>query len=119
MIRRVAALALMAAALASSANAQVILRKHCQTTWQGQRIQGSFQIERQAYFNVHSAYGNFRDEQNNLIEFEILTNQPQGVGGMWFNNARHRDVRIHWQMMPDGGFVITGEEGGSARYSCR
>lgn len=121
MTRRVALSALFAlvVALASSATAQVVLSKQCQTNWRGMRIVGAFQIERQAHYDVHRVYGNFRDDRNTLIEFEILTNQPQGVGGMWFNSARHREARIHWRMLPDGGFVITGEDGASARYACR
>jgi hypothetical protein len=119
MSRPLAILALIAGAWAPGASAQVLLSKQCQTMWQGHPVRGMYQIERQVYYDTHRVYGNFRDDQNNLIEFEIMTNQPQGVGGMWFNNARHREIHVRWQMLPDGGFVITGEDGAAARYSCR
>lgn len=118
MSRRLAILALVLAVLAPTAHARVIMSKSCETVWQGQPIRGVFQVDYDMYHDTHRVYGNFRDVQNNLIEFEILTNQPEGVGGMWFNNARHREVRIRWQMLPDGGFVITGENGAAARYAC-
>jgi hypothetical protein len=116
---RLAILALVAAGLAPAADAQVLMSKQCETMWQGHPIRGMVQIERQIYYDTHRVYGNFRDDQGNLIEFEIMTNQPQGVGGMWFNNARHRELHVRWQMLPDGGFVITGENGAAARYTCR
>jgi len=119
MNRGLAALALAAAMLAPAAHAQVLMTRRCQTVWQGQPVVGVMQVERLPYADTHRVYGQFRDPQNTLIEFEIMTNQYQGVGGMWFNNARHREIHIHWQMMPDGGFVITGEGGASARYVCR
>ena len=74
-------------------------------------------VERLMYYDTHRIYGQFRDQRGNLIEFEILTNQPGGVGGMWVNNARHREVRIQLQMLNDG-FVVTGPAG-SARYFCQ
>jgi len=114
-----AGLGLVAIALAAPAEAQVLVRKQCETVWQGHPVRGVVQIERQVYYDTHRVYGNFRDDQNNLIEFEIMTNQPQGVGGMWFNNARHRELHVHWQMLADGSFVITGENGAAARYTCR
>ena len=119
MSRCLATFALVAAALAPTADAGVIMSKSCETVWQGQPVRGTFQVDYDMYYDTHRVYGNFRDVQNNLIEFEILTNQPEGVGGMWFNNARHREVRIRWQMLPDGGFIISGEQGAAARYTCR
>ena len=41
---------------------------------------------------------------NNLIEFEVLTNQPGGVGGMSFNNARHREIHIELVMLNERTF---------------
>ena len=114
-----ASLAVAAIVATVPAEAQVLVRKECETVWQGHQVRGMVQIERQVYYDTHRVYGNFRDDQNNLIEFEIMTNQPQGVGGMWFNNARHREVHIRWQMLADGGFLITGENGAAARYTCR
>ena len=119
MRRNLVFLILAAVALASDATAEILLTKRCRTIWQGQQVTGVMQIDRDHYYDTHRVYGQFRDQRNTLIEFEILTNQHQGVGGMWFNNARHRDVRIHWQMLPDGDFVITGEGGAAARYVCR
>jgi len=116
---RIAWLALAAISLASPADAQLLLSKQCETVWQGHPVRGMYQIERQVYYDTYRVYGNFRDDQNNLIEFEIMTNQTQGVGGMWFNNARHRELHVRWQMLADGGFVITGENGAAARYTCR
>ena len=98
------------------AEAQVLARRECHTNWQGQAVRGVMQVERLMYYDTHRIYGQFRDQSGNLIEFEILTNQPGGVGGMWFNNARHREVRIQLQMLNDG-FVVTGDAG-SARYYC-
>lgn len=117
---RSAVIALVAAMLGGSAHSVIIWQKHCQTQWQGQLVSGVVTIENDSYHNVHTVHGQLRDRQGTLIEFEIVTNQPQGVGGMWFNHARHRYTPIHWRMLPDGnGFVITAEGGASARYACR
>ena len=57
MSRRLAALALAAATLAPAANAQVLLTRRCQTTWQGQQVGGVMQIERLQYSDTHRVYG--------------------------------------------------------------
>ena len=61
--------------------AQVLSQRQCETTWQGQTIRGAMQIEWLPYSQTHRIYGRFFDPSNNLIEFEVLTNQPDGVGG--------------------------------------
>ncbi len=56
-------------------------------------------------------YGRFRDPPGNLIEFEVITNQPGGVGGMWFNNVRHREIHIELVMIEDQTFDICSPAG--------
>lgn len=100
------------------AAAQVVVQRECQTNWQGQAIRGVMQVEWLPYSQTHRIYGQFRDPAGTLIEFEVLTNQPGGVGGMWFNNARHREIHIELVMLDERTFDIRGEAG-SARYFCR
>jgi hypothetical protein len=103
---------------ASDAMAQVLSQRQCQTTWQGQLIQGVVQVEWLPYSQTHRIYGQFRDPPGNLIEFEVITNQPGGVGGMWFNNARHREIHIELAILDERTFDIRGDAG-TARYFCR
>jgi hypothetical protein len=98
--------------------AQVMAQRECETTWQGQVIRGVMQVEWLPYSQTHRIYGQFRDPPGNLIEFEVITNQPGGVGGMWFNNARHREIHIELVMLSDRVFDIHGPAG-TARYMCR
>jgi len=56
--------------------AQVLSQRECETNWQGQTIRGVTQIEWLPYSQTHRIYGRFFDPSNNLIEFEVLTNQP-------------------------------------------
>ena len=98
--------------------AQVLSQRECETNWQGQTIRGVTQIEWLPYSQTHRIYGRFFDPSNNLIEFEVLTNQPGGVGGMWFNNARHREIHIELVMLNERTFDIRGDAG-TARYFCR
>jgi hypothetical protein len=98
--------------------AQVLAQRECQTNWQGQVIRGVMQIEWLPYSQTHRIYGQFRDPPGNLIEFEVITNQPGGVGGMWFNNARHREIHIELVMLNERTFDIRGPAG-TARYVCR
>jgi len=98
--------------------AQVMAQRECETTWQGQVIRGVMQVEWLPYSQTHRIYGQFRDPPGNLIEFEVITNQPGGVGGMWFNNARHREIHIELVMLSDRVFDIRGPAG-TARYTCR
>jgi hypothetical protein len=98
--------------------AQVLVQRECQTTWQGQPIRGVMQIEWLPYSQTHRIYGRFSDPPGNLIEFEVITNQPGGVGGMWFNNARHREIHIELALLSDRVFDIRGPAG-VARYVCR
>ena len=100
------------------ATAQVLVQRECQTNWQGQVIRGVMQIEWLPYSQTHRIYGQFHDPQGNLIEFEVITNQPGGVGGMWFNNARHREIHIRLELLNDRTFDIHGDAG-TARYVCR
>jgi hypothetical protein len=104
--------------LGSGAVAQVLVQRECQTTWQGQLIRGVMQVEWLAYSQTHRVYGQFRDPPGNLIEFEVITNQPGGVGGMWFNNARHREVHIELVFLDERTFDIRGDAG-TARYFCK
>ena len=76
------------------------------------------QVERLRIRKPIGIYGQFHDPQRNLIEFEIITNQPGGVGGMWFNNARHRETHIKLVVLNNQTFDIHGPAG-SARYVCR
>jgi hypothetical protein len=98
--------------------AQVVARLECQTSWQGQVIRGVVEIESLPYSQTNRIYGQFRDPPGNLIEFEVITNQPGGVGGMWFNHARHREIHIELVILNNQTFDIRGAAG-SARYYCR
>jgi len=115
----VRALALVFAGAANTdVAAQVLSQRQCETTWQGQTIRGVMQIEWLPYSQTHRIYGRFFDQSNTLIEFEVLTNQPGGVGGMWFNNARHREIHIDLVMLNERTFDIRGDAG-IAHYVCR
>jgi len=70
------------------------------------------------YSQTNRIYGQFHDAQRNLMEFEVITNQPGGVGGMWFNNARHRETHITLVVLDNQTFDIHGPAG-TARYVCR
>jgi hypothetical protein len=93
--------------------------RQCYTNFQGQVWRGFLRIERLLYDDTHRIYGHFQDSYGNLAEFEVLTNQPGGVGGLWLNHARHRETRIQLQLLNDGGFVVTAEGGVAARYFCK
>jgi hypothetical protein len=93
--------------------------RQCYTNFQGQVWRGFLRIERLLYDDTHRIYGHFQDSYGNLAEFEVLTNQPGGVGGLWLNHARHRETRIQLQLLNDGGFVVTAEGGIAARYFCK
>ena len=108
----------LAVACAGDAAAQVLAQRPCRTVWQGQEVRGVMRIEWLPYSGVYRISGQFHDPARNLIEFEVDTNQPGGVGGMWFNNARHREARIHLQMLNDRTFDVSGEAG-TARYFCQ
>lgn len=95
----------------------LLVQRRCQTNFQGQVWRGVMQIERLLYYDTNRIYGQFQDSLGNLAEFEVLTNQPGGVGGLWLNHARHRETRIQLQLLEDG-FVVTAETGAAARYFC-
>ena len=109
---------LFAAAWATEATAQLLSQRQCQTTWQGKLIRGIVQVERLPYSQTNRIYGRFHDERRNLMEFEVITNQPGGVGGMWFNNARHRETHITLVVLDNRTFDIHGPAG-TARYACK
>jgi hypothetical protein len=113
-----AASCIFAATWATEVRAQVLSQRECQTTWQGRVIRGIVQVERLPYSQTNRIYGQFRDTQRNLMAFEVITNQPGGVGGMWFNNARHRETHITLVMLNNQTFAIHGPAG-TARYVCR
>jgi hypothetical protein len=98
--------------------AQVVTQRECQTNWQGQVIRGVVEIEWLPYSQTNRIYGQFRDPPGNLMEFEVITNQPGGVGGMWFNHARHRETHIELVILNNQSFDIRGPAG-TARYVCR
>jgi hypothetical protein len=105
--------------LAQEAVAQnLLMRRQCHTDFQGQVWRGVMQIERLLYYDTNRIYGQFRDSYGNLAECEVLTSQPGGVGGLWLNHAKHRETRIHLQLLNDG-FVVTAEGGAAARYFCK
>ena len=105
--------------VSGSAVAQAVLaRQRCQTMFQGTPIEGQIQIERWSYHDTHRIYGQFSNPAGTLIEMEVFTNQPGGVGGMWFNHARHRETRIYLQRV-GGGFVVRTEDGAAAQFACR
>ena len=109
---------IFAAAWAPEGRAQLLSQRQCQTTWQGQVIRGIVQVERLPYSQTNRIYGQFHDPQRNLMEFEVVTNQPGGVGGMWFNNARHRETHITLVVLDNQTFDIHGPAG-TARYACK
>lgn len=107
------------AGCASAASARVLLEQQCQTVWQGQLIKGIIQLERLDYEGTDRIYGLFFNPQGTRIEFEVLTNQPTGgVGGMWFDHAKQREIRVQVTPM-NGGFRVSGEAGNFADYVCR
>lgn len=69
---------------------------------QGREWRGAMHVERLLYYDTYRISGQFRDSHGNLAEFEVLTNQPGGVGGLWFNPARHREIRIQLQCFNGG-----------------
>ncbi len=109
---------IFAAAWAPEGRAQLLSQRQCQTTWQGQVIRGVVQVERLPYSQTNRIYGQFHDAQRNLMEFEVITDQPGGVGGMWFNNARHRETHITLVVLDNQTFDIHGPAG-TARYACK
>ena len=52
-----ASLAVAAIVLTVPAEAQVLVRKECETVWQGHQVRGMVQIERQVYYDTHRVYG--------------------------------------------------------------
>lgn len=100
------------------ATAQVLLREQCATVVDGKPIRGVMQVEYLRYSDTHRVYGLFGDPQGNRIELEVLTNQPRGVGSMWFNSARHREIRIDLSRVP-GGYIVATEDGAVVRLECR
>jgi hypothetical protein len=96
----------------------ILMQRQCYTNFQGQVWRGVMQIERLLYYDTNRIYGQFQDSYGNQAEFEVLTNQPGGVGGLWLNHARHRETRIQLQLLNDG-FVVTAEGGAAARYFCK
>jgi hypothetical protein len=96
---------------------QIVSRQQCATNVNGSPVRGVVQIERWDYHDTHRFYGQFSDAYGTLIELEVFTNQPQGVGGMWYNHARHRETRIHVQQV-QGGYVVTTEDGVVSRLAC-
>lgn len=104
---------------AQSVSAQTIIaQKHCATNFQGNPIRGMMQVERWDYYDTHRIYGQFQDGAGNLIELEVMTNQPGGVGGLWFNHARHRETHIDLRIVGDG-FVLRTEDGAVAQFVCQ
>jgi hypothetical protein len=97
---------------------QILWRGNCMTNFQGVQIRGVAQVERWISQDTHRIYGRFLHPNGTLIEFEVMTNQPGGVGGMWFNHARHREIRINLHMTGNG-FAISDESGRAAQYLCR
>ena len=118
-VSAVAGVIALALVVSTGAGAQaVIARQQCQTTFQGTPIWGVMQVERWSYHDTHRVYGQFTNSAGTLIEMEVFTNQPGGVGGMWFNHAKHRETRIQIQQV-GGGFVVRTEDGAAARFACR
>lgn len=104
---------------ADPAGAQAIVARHrCSTTYQGVPYQGLVQVERWSYHDTHRIYGRFADPRGTLVELEVFTNQPGGVGGLWVNHARHRETRIHLQWT-GRGYLLRTEDGGAAVLACR
>ncbi|MDJ0706706.1 MAG: hypothetical protein QNJ46_25835 [Leptolyngbyaceae cyanobacterium MO_188.B28] len=102
----------------SYVNAQeVISQQQCRTNFQGSLIEGVLLVERWSYHDTHRVYGRFHDSASNLIELEVFTNQPGGVGELWFNNARHRAARIDLRPTSNG-FVVYAEDGNVAQFQC-
>lgn len=105
--------------VADAASAQAIVaRQRCYTMYQGVPYQGSMQIERWDHHGTHRVYGRFSDPAGTLVEMEVFTNQPAGMGGLWFNHARHRETRILLQQA-GGGYLVQTEDGGVAQLACR
>jgi hypothetical protein len=105
----------------TGASAQAVLAaQQCQTVYQGVPIQGHIQLEDwTAYHGTHRLYGLFHDPAGNQYEFEVFTNQWEGgVGGLWINNARHREIHIQVRTHP-GGFTIASEDGIAVDYACQ
>jgi hypothetical protein len=113
-----AALALFAGCVDDAVAQRVIARQQCQTVYQGQLVRGILQIEQWDYHGTHRIYGQFRTASSDLVELEVFTNQPGGVGGMWFNHARHREIHVRVQLF-NNGFTVSDESGNFARYTCR
>jgi hypothetical protein len=115
------AVAVTAVAVAARhpAVAQNVIAQHrCTTQYQGMPINGVLSVERWSHHDTHRVYGQFQDARGTLYELEVFTNQPGGVGGMWVNHARHRETRIHLQMVSNG-FVVQMEDGGVVQFVCR
>ena len=111
-------LCLALSVLSTTAAAEVLQQRQCRGAYQGSVIQGILQIERWNYYDTHRIYGQFTDSRSNLIELEVMTNQPGGVGGMWFNHAKHRAIHIELRLLPTG-FIVHSEDYGSVKFDCR
>jgi hypothetical protein len=114
----VAALAFGFCAVDGAAAQAIVARQRCQTTFQGVPYQGLMQIERWSHHGTHRVYGRFHDPAGTLVEMEVFTNQPAGVGGLWVNYARHRETRIHLQRAGNG-YLVRTEDGAATRLACR
>jgi hypothetical protein len=117
-LRMFVAMALFAGGVDNALAQRVIARQQCQTVYQGQLVQGILQIEQWTYHDTHRIYGQFRTASGDLVELEVFTNQPGGVGGMWFNNARHREIHVRVQLL-NNGFTVLDESGNFAQYACQ
>lgn len=112
-------LVLMLMTFAGHADArQVMAQAQCQTTYNGVRYAGVYVKEYWSYHHTFRHYGRFQNAKRQLVEFEVFSGGDQGVGGLWINSARHREVKVHFQAFR-GGFRLKAGSNQVAIYNCR
>jgi hypothetical protein len=118
MIYRLTSLAfVLVIGLTGTAAAEVIYQGPCSGSYLSSPVRGTLTIERWSSQDTHRIFGEFHDALGNLLNFEVMTNQPGGWGELWVNHAWHRGQRVLIKL-GQNGFVAYPESGGTARFTC-
>ena len=114
----VTAISLTAAGIAAApAGASPVMQAACDGAYRGAALHGVLSVSRIMTAMQWEISGRFVDPMRNVYEFEVLTPNSGGTGGLWRNGARHRESHVFVQLY-QGGFGIRLESGETLRFTC-
>ncbi|MEM0989670.1 MAG: hypothetical protein AAGK00_12365 [Pseudomonadota bacterium] len=90
----------------TDAVAKVLGRWQCTAQYQGVPLQGHYQLEYWTRSGIYVHTGRLQAANGTVYDFEVQSDIMAGVGGVWQNNQRHREVHMQF-LAYRGGFRIT------------